>query len=101
CRLAADGQGGRNDRSGQHAHQGSRRALLSDRRSGMGACRMTSPKFVDPGDWDVEALIDAIGALGDSRRRAALAVLAHHLTVEIRLALDEPASGSAINRLRL
>ena len=51
---------------------------------------MTVSQLDDPASRDIESLIEAIGELDDSRRVAALAVLAHHLTVEIRLALDEP-----------
>ncbi|HZK92011.1 MAG TPA: hypothetical protein VFC56_17865 [Stellaceae bacterium] len=49
---------------------------------------MTTSKVSDPANWDVETLIEAVGGLEDARRAAALAVFAHHLTVEIRVVLD-------------
>lgn len=61
---------------------------------------MTTSEIADPGDWDVDTLIDAIGALGEARRTTALSVLAHHLTVELRIALDEPMPHPGLDRVR-
>ena len=44
---------------------------------------MKTPKMTNPAEWEVEALILAIGALDDEARTGALSVLAHYLTVEI------------------
>ena len=40
---------------------------------------MKTPKMTDPAEWEVEALIEAIGALDDEARTGALSVLAHIL----------------------
>jgi hypothetical protein len=44
----------------------------------------------DPAKWEIEALIEALGALDEEARTGALSVLAHHLTVEIRILLSDP-----------
>ena len=51
---------------------------------------MKTPKMTNPAEWEVEALILAIGALDDEARTGALSVLAHYLTVEIRILLSDP-----------
>jgi hypothetical protein len=47
-------------------------------------------KGTDPAEWETEALIKALGALDDKARTGALSLLAHHLTVEIRILLSDP-----------
>jgi hypothetical protein len=54
----------------------------------------------DPASWAIPSLIEAIAKLEDGRRMAALAVFAHHLTVEIRIALDEPSSRTRLDQVR-
>ncbi|HWD59600.1 MAG TPA: hypothetical protein VG308_15040 [Stellaceae bacterium] len=61
---------------------------------------MTISKVGDPSGWDIGVLVEAVGLLDDTRRRAALAVFAHHLTVEIRVALDEPMPHPGLDRIR-
>jgi hypothetical protein len=51
---------------------------------------------VDPGGWESSALIASIGKLDETARTAALAVLAHSLTVEIRALLVEPPFSEAV-----
>jgi hypothetical protein len=45
---------------------------------------------MDPEQWDIDGLIEFIGTLDDETRTGALSVLAHHLTVEVRLLLSDP-----------
>src|ERR1700683_3384170 len=66
----------------------------------MGPSDMTTYKIVDPAKWDIDTLIGAVGSLDEARRTAALAVLAHHLTVEIRMALDEPFPHPGLDHVR-
>jgi len=61
---------------------------------------MTIAKTGDPSGWDIDTLIEAIGVLGEARRTAALAVFAHHLTVEVRVALDDPMPHPGLDRVR-
>ena len=61
---------------------------------------MTTAQLRDPASWTISALVKAIVQLDNRRRAAALAVFAHHLTVEIRIALDEPYSQSALDQVR-
>jgi len=65
-----------------------------------GALHMTIAKTSDPSGWDIDALVEAMGMLGEVRRTAALGVLAHHLTVEIRIALDELMPHPGLDRVR-
>jgi hypothetical protein len=61
---------------------------------------MTIAKRGDPAGWDIDALIEAIGELDDTRRTAALAVFAHYLTVEVRVALDGPFPEPGFEQVR-
>ena len=61
---------------------------------------MTIPKTSDAASWTVEALIETMGELDDGQRAAALAVFAHHMTVEIRIALDEPFPHPGMDQVR-
>jgi hypothetical protein len=61
---------------------------------------MTIGKMDDPGAWDIDTLVEAVGALDAARRTIALAVLAHHLTVEVRVAVDEPMPHPGLDRVR-
>jgi hypothetical protein len=55
----------------------------------------------DPAEWEIGALIESVGRLPENARTAALSVLAHSLTVEIRaLLLDSPFSDPVIDRVR-
>lgn len=56
----------------------------------MGSVDMIISKVGDPAGWDVDSLIETIRELDDTRRTAAIAVLAHHLTVEVRVVMDGP-----------
>ena len=51
---------------------------------------MTAHRPKDPGQWDIDTLIESVGALDDKARAGALSVLAHHLTVETRILLSDP-----------
>lgn len=53
---------------------------------------MRARRVADPAQWETEALVEALGALDDKTRTGALSVLAHHLTVEIRMLLSDPPS---------
>jgi len=62
---------------------------------------MKTRKETDPAEWEIEALIEALGALDDKARTSALSVLAHHLTVEIRILLsDSPFDEKVLDRVR-
>jgi hypothetical protein len=61
---------------------------------------MTTSKLRDPTAWDLDSLVEAVGMLDEPRRTTALAVLAHHLTVEVRIALDEPMPHPGLDRIR-
>jgi hypothetical protein len=51
---------------------------------------MKTHRGTDPAEWEIEALIEALGALDDQARTGALSLVAHHLTVEIRILLSDP-----------
>jgi hypothetical protein len=56
---------------------------------------------LDPARWEIGTLIDSIGKLDETARAAAMAILAHSLTVEIRaLLVDPPFSDAVIARVR-
>lgn len=61
---------------------------------------MTVSNIGDPAGWDIEALIETIGALADAPRTAALAVFAHQLTVEVRVVLDGPFPDPGFDQVR-
>ncbi len=66
----------------------------------MGPFDMSISKMGDPAGWDVDALIEAIRELDDTRRVAALAVFAHYLTVEIRVVLDGSFPDPGVDQVR-
>lgn len=49
-----------------------------------------TPRPTDPSRWGIDALIALLGSLDDEARTGALSVVAHHLTVEIRMLLSDP-----------
>lgn len=61
---------------------------------------MRTDKQTDPAQWDIGALIKALGALDDEARTAALSVLAHHLTVETRRLLTKTIDQAVLTRVR-